>query len=90
MEHASKTGRAIHDLTRCRDLAGSQRSRHLPNSHRPTLGPSPQISVSHSLFGSAVTVSDGQVSVSNESALATPAMDTLARHAVFGDSEEKD
>jgi len=46
--------------------------------------------VSHSVFGSAVTVNDGQVSVSNESALATPAMDTLARHAVFGDSEEKD
>jgi fructose/tagatose bisphosphate aldolase len=35
-------------------------------------------------------VNDGHVSVSNESALATPAMDTLARHAVFGDTEEKD
>ena len=33
---------------------------------------------------------DGQVSVSKESALATPAMDSLARLAVFGDAEEKE
>jgi fructose/tagatose bisphosphate aldolase len=35
-------------------------------------------------------VQDGQVSVSRDSALATPAMDSLARLAVFGDSEEKE
>jgi fructose/tagatose bisphosphate aldolase len=35
-------------------------------------------------------VHDGQVSVSRESALATPAMDSLVRLAVFGDAEEKE
>jgi fructose-bisphosphate aldolase class II len=44
----------------------------------------------HTLFGSAVAVQDGHVTVSRESALAGPAMDSLARLAVFGDSEERD
>ena len=46
--------------------------------------------MSHTLFGSAVTVHDGEVAVSNEAALSAPAMDTLARRAVFGDQEERD
>jgi len=45
--------------------------------------------VSHSYFGSAVTVHDGQVTVSREAVLATPAMDALARAAVFGDADER-
>src|SRR5215216_1584694 len=44
----------------------------------------------NSLFGGAVTVRDGRVSVSKEAALAAPAMDTLVRTAVFGESEERD
>ena len=43
-----------------------------------------------SFFGSAVTVHDGQVTVSREAVLATPAMDSLARLAVFGDADERD
>ena len=43
-----------------------------------------------SFFGSAVTVHDGQVTVSRDAALASPAMDSLARLAVFGDAEERD
>ena len=43
-----------------------------------------------SLFGSAVTVRDGQVTVSRDTVLATPAMDSLARLAVFGDADERD
>ena len=43
-----------------------------------------------SLFGSAVTVHDGQVTVSRDTVLATPAMDSLARLAVFGDADERD
>jgi fructose-bisphosphate aldolase class II len=46
--------------------------------------------VSHTLFGSAVTVHDGQVSVSREAALAAPAMDSLVRLAVFGDADERE
>src|ERR1043166_5354468 len=44
------------------------------------------------LFGDAVAVSDGQVSVSRAAALAGPAMDTLVRAAVFGggDQDERD
>ena len=45
--------------------------------------------MSHSYFGAAVTVHDGQVTVSREAALATPAMDALARAAVFGDADER-
>ena len=45
--------------------------------------------MSHTYFGAAVTVNDGQVTVSREAALATPAMDALARAAVFGDTEER-
>ena len=43
-----------------------------------------------SLFGSAVSVHDGEVSVSREAALASDAMDTLVRAAVFGDQDERD
>ena len=43
-----------------------------------------------SLFGPAVSVHDGQVSVSREAALASDAMDTLVRAAVFGDQDERD
>ena len=46
--------------------------------------------MSQSFFGSAVSVHDGQVSVSREAALASPAMDSLARAAVFGEAEERD
>ena len=52
--------------------------------------PSLSTSVSHSYFGSAVTVHDGQVTVSREASLATSAMDALVRAAVFGDAEEKE
>jgi fructose/tagatose bisphosphate aldolase len=44
----------------------------------------------NSLFGSDVSVRDGQVSVARDAALATPAMDTLVRAAVFGDGEERE
>ncbi|HKN66989.1 MAG TPA: class II fructose-bisphosphate aldolase, partial [Gemmatimonadaceae bacterium] len=46
--------------------------------------------MSQSFFGSAVSVHDGQVTVSREAALASPAMDSLVRAAVFGDAEERD
>src|SRR5438876_9683578 len=44
------------------------------------------------LFGDAVSVSDGLVSVSRADALAGPAMDTLVGAAVFGggDQDERD
>src|SRR5437764_15446726 len=42
------------------------------------------------LFGAAVQVRDGRVAVSREAALASPAMDTLVRAAVFGDTDERD
>src|SRR4051812_31443647 len=43
-----------------------------------------------SLFGSAMSLRDGRVSVSREAALASEAMDSLARSAVFGDQDERD
>ena len=46
--------------------------------------------MSQSFFGSAVTVHDGRVSVSRDAVLASPAMDSLARAAVFGEAEERD
>jgi fructose-bisphosphate aldolase, class II len=46
--------------------------------------------VPHTLFGSAVSVHDGEVTVNNEAGLASTAMDTLARRAVFGDQDERD
>ena len=46
--------------------------------------------MSQSFFGSAVSIHDGHVTVSREAALASPAMDSLARAAVFGDAEERD
>jgi len=39
----------------------------------------------NTLFGDAVTVTDGQVSVSRPAALASPRMDELVRTAVFGE-----
>ena len=43
-----------------------------------------------SLFGSAVSVRDGRVSVSRDAALASEGMDALARAAAFGDQDERD
>jgi fructose/tagatose bisphosphate aldolase len=42
------------------------------------------------LFGGAVTVQDGRVTVVREEALASEQMDALARQAVFGDDREKE
>jgi fructose/tagatose bisphosphate aldolase len=42
-----------------------------------------------SLFGDAVAVRDNSVSVKNEKAIATDAMDKLVRSAVFGDEHER-
>src|SRR4051812_23576103 len=41
-------------------------------------------------FKNAVTVLDGRVTVHDESALASPAMDELVRTAVFGEADERD
>jgi fructose-bisphosphate aldolase, class II len=42
------------------------------------------------LFGDAVAVSDGRVTVARPGAIGTPAMDRLARAAVFGEADEKE
>lgn len=42
------------------------------------------------LMNGAVSVDDGRVSVNDEAALASPAMDALVRAAVFGDQEFRD
>jgi fructose/tagatose bisphosphate aldolase len=42
------------------------------------------------LFGTDVTVRDGQVVVARASSLASPTMDQLARAAVFGDTAERE
>jgi fructose-bisphosphate aldolase class II len=42
------------------------------------------------LFGDGVQVRDGRVSVTNAKAVASPAMDTLVRAAVFGGGPEKE
>jgi fructose/tagatose bisphosphate aldolase len=44
----------------------------------------------NALFGAAVSVRDGRVSVSPEAVLASPKMDTLVRAAVFGESAVRD
>jgi fructose-bisphosphate aldolase class II len=44
----------------------------------------------NTLFGSDVTVRDGRVTVSRDSAIAGRGMDALARAAVFGESDEKE
>jgi fructose/tagatose bisphosphate aldolase len=44
----------------------------------------------NSLFGSDVTVRDGRVAVTRDTSLASRAMDTLVRAAVFGETDEKD
>src|SRR3982750_2519855 len=50
--------------------------------------------VSHNMFSNpfnnAVTVLDGRVTVHDESALASPAMDELVRTAVFGEPDERE
>ena len=42
------------------------------------------------IFGSAVSVLDGRVTVKDEAALASDRMDRLARAAVFGSKDEKE
>ena len=42
------------------------------------------------LMNGAVTIDDGKVTVTDESALSSPAMDALVRAAVFGDQDSKD
>src|SRR5690348_9676945 len=42
------------------------------------------------LFGDAVRVADGRLTVTRPEAIASPAMDTLARAAVFGEPEERE
>jgi fructose/tagatose bisphosphate aldolase len=42
------------------------------------------------LMNGAVSIDDGRVTVTDEAALASPAMDALARAAVFGDQDSKD
>jgi len=42
------------------------------------------------LFGDAVQVSDGRLTVTRPEALATPKMDELAKTAVFGEPEAKE
>jgi fructose-bisphosphate aldolase class II len=44
----------------------------------------------NTLFGDAVAVSDGHLTVSRPAALATPAMDELVKTAVFGEPEAKE
>jgi fructose-bisphosphate aldolase, class II len=44
----------------------------------------------HQLLGDAVVIKDHTLRVLKPEALATPAMDTLVRAAVFGDAEEKE
>jgi fructose-bisphosphate aldolase class II len=44
----------------------------------------------NTLFGDAVRVTDGHLTVSRPDALATPAMDTLARAAVFAEPVERE
>src|SRR3954462_5559583 len=41
-------------------------------------------------FGKAVTVLDGRVTVHDESAIASPAMDTLVYTAVFGEPDDRE
>src|SRR5438034_9637171 len=41
-------------------------------------------------FNKAVSVLDGRVTVHDESAIASPAIDTLAYTAVFGDPDDRD
>jgi fructose/tagatose bisphosphate aldolase len=43
----------------------------------------------NNLFGADVVVRDGQLTVARNVGVASPAMDTLVRAAVFGDEEEK-
>ena len=44
----------------------------------------------NAIFGDALTVADGRVTVSRPDAFASPKMDELARAAVFGDGVEKE
>jgi fructose-bisphosphate aldolase class II len=87
MEHAPEARHTIHDLS------------ELSRPCTPLKAPTPSeflaltlalVPVLPSFFGSAVSVHDGHVAVSRDAVLATPAMDSLVRLAVFGDSEERD
>src|SRR5688572_29885840 len=49
-----------------------------------------QLEMQADAFGGDVTVHDGRVEVKEESALASPKMDTLVRAAVFGDADERE
>jgi fructose/tagatose bisphosphate aldolase len=49
-----------------------------------------KIETLNGLFGAAVSVRDGKVTVSQDSAIASEKMDRLARAAVFGDAEERE
>jgi fructose/tagatose bisphosphate aldolase len=49
-----------------------------------------QVGSERQLLGGAVTVQDGRVSVVDERALASNALDALVRQAVFGSDEEKE
>jgi fructose/tagatose bisphosphate aldolase len=51
----------------------------------PQLAPAPT-----QLFGGAVTVHDGRVTVADEAALASEQMDALVRQAVFGSDQERE
>lgn len=44
----------------------------------------------NTLFGDAVSIRDGRLTVTRPAALASPAMDRLARAAVFGDADAKE
>src|SRR6185503_3490501 len=91
MEHAPQTRCAVRRLSAERPC-----SRCWVGS-ASLLGPAPTSDLEpfvmnylDSLFGSAVSVHDGRVSVSREAVLASDAMDTLVRAAVFGDQDERD
>src|SRR5215510_2941484 len=43
----------------------------------------------NNLFGADVVVRDGRLTVASNVGIASPAMDTLVRAAVFGDEDEK-
>lgn len=49
-----------------------------------------KIETLNGLFGAAISVRDGKVSVAKDSAIASEAMDTLVRAAVFGERDEKE
>ena len=85
MEPASKTRQQVRRLA---DLSLRRRggSFRLPAHHTTNMD---KIEALNGLFGAGVSVRRGQVTVAKDGALASPAMDQLARAAVFGDDDEK-